>query len=45
MEAFGADRWGMIYTNRLALDMGIPVAGNSDYGSALRFRCFAFRAW
>jgi len=32
MEAFGADRWGMMHTNRLALDMGIPVAGNSDYG-------------
>ena len=32
MEAFGADRWGMMHPNRLALDMGIPVAGNSDYG-------------
>jgi predicted amidohydrolase YtcJ len=32
MEAFGADRWSMMHTNRLALDMGIPVAGNSDYG-------------
>lgn len=32
MEAFGADRWGMMHANRLALDMGIPVAGNSDYG-------------
>ena len=31
MEAFGADRWGMMHANRLALDMGIPVAGNSDY--------------
>ena len=32
MEAFGADRWGMMHPNRSALDMGIPVAGNSDYG-------------
>ena len=32
MEAFGAHRWGMMHANRLALDMGIPVAGNSDYG-------------
>ena len=32
MEAFGADRWGMMHPNRTALDMGIPVAGNSDYG-------------
>ena len=34
MEAFGANRWGMMHTNRLALDMGIPVAGNSDYGGS-----------
>jgi hypothetical protein len=32
MEEFGADRWGMMHANRTALDMGIPVAGNSDYG-------------
>ena len=32
MEAFGADRFGLMHANRLALDMGIPVAGNSDYG-------------
>ncbi len=32
MEEFGADRWGMMHANRSALDMGIPVAGNSDYG-------------
>ena len=31
MEAFGADRWDMMHANRLALNMGIPVAGNSDY--------------
>ncbi|MCK5650793.1 MAG: amidohydrolase, partial [Gemmatimonadetes bacterium] len=32
MEAFGAHRLGMMHANRTALDMGIPVAGNSDYG-------------
>ncbi len=32
MEVFGAHRWGMMHPNRTALDMGIPVAGNSDYG-------------
>ena len=32
MEAFGADRIRLMHANRLALDMGIPVAGNSDYG-------------
>lgn len=32
MEEFGAHRWGMMHANRTALDMGIPVAGNSDYG-------------
>ena len=32
MEAFGVDRIRLMHANRLALDMGIPVAGNSDYG-------------
>lgn len=30
MEAYGADRWNMMHPNRSAIDMGIPVAGNSD---------------
>ena len=32
MEAYGAQRWGMMHVNRTALEMGIPVAGNSDFG-------------
>ena len=32
MEAYGEARWGMMHANRSALDLGIPVAGNSDYG-------------
>jgi predicted amidohydrolase YtcJ len=32
MEEFGAHRWSMMHANRMALDLGIPVAGNSDYG-------------
>ena len=32
MEAYGEARWGMMHANRTALDLGIPVAGNSDYG-------------
>jgi hypothetical protein len=32
MEAYGEGRWGMMHANRSALDLGIPVAGNSDYG-------------
>ena len=32
MEAYGVARWGMMHANRSALDLGIPVAGNSDYG-------------
>jgi len=32
MEAYGAARWKMMHANRSALDLGIPVAGNSDYG-------------
>jgi len=32
MEDYGAYRWGMMHPNRTALDMGILVAGNSDYG-------------
>ncbi len=31
MEAYGEGRWGMMHPNRSALDLGIPVAGNSDY--------------
>ena len=31
MEAYGASRWGMMHANRSALDLGIPVAGNSDF--------------
>ena len=30
MEAYGAARWEWMHANRTALDMGIPVAGNSD---------------
>jgi predicted amidohydrolase YtcJ len=32
MEAYGEARWDMMHANKTALDMGIPVAGNSDYG-------------
>ena len=32
MEAYGEHRWGMMHPNRSALELGIPVAGNSDYG-------------
>lgn len=32
MEAYGEKRWDMMHANRSALDLGIPVAGNSDYG-------------
>ena len=32
MEAYGAARWKMMHANRSALALGIPVAGNSDYG-------------
>ena len=32
MEAYGEKRWDMMHPNRSALDLGIPVAGNSDYG-------------
>jgi predicted amidohydrolase YtcJ len=31
MEAFGVKRWGLMHPNRSALEMGIPVAGHSDY--------------
>ena len=31
MEDYGASRWDWMHANRTALDMGIPVAGNSDY--------------
>ncbi len=31
MEAYGEKRWGRMHPNRSALDLGIPVAGNSDY--------------
>ena len=30
MEDYGAARWDWMHANRSALDMGIPVAGNSD---------------
>lgn len=32
MEAYGEKRWGMVHAYRSALDMGIPIAGNSDFG-------------
>jgi len=32
MEEYGEWRWNMMHANRSALDLGIPVAGNSDYG-------------
>lgn len=31
MEAYGSRRWPMMHPNRSALELGIPVAGNSDY--------------
>jgi predicted amidohydrolase YtcJ len=31
MEPYGSYRWGLMHPNRTALDMGIPVAGTSDY--------------
>ncbi len=31
MEDYGAARWDWMHAHRSALDMGIPVAGNSDY--------------
>ena len=34
MEAYGEKRWDMMHPNRSALDLGIPVAGNSDYGGS-----------
>ena len=30
MEAYGPPRWKMMHVNRTALELGIPVAGNSD---------------
>ena len=30
MESYGEHRFGMMHPNRSALDLGIPVAGNSD---------------
>lgn len=30
MEDYGSKRWSMMHANRSALEMGIPVAGNSD---------------
>jgi predicted amidohydrolase YtcJ len=30
MEAYGETRWNMMHPNRSAIEMGIPVAGNSD---------------
>ena len=32
MEEYGERRWNMMHPNRSALDLGIVVAGNSDYG-------------
>ena len=31
MEAYGEKRWDWMHPNRSAIEMGIPVAGNSDY--------------
>jgi predicted amidohydrolase YtcJ len=31
MEPYGAYRWGLMHPNRSALDLGIPVAGTSDW--------------
>jgi predicted amidohydrolase YtcJ len=30
MDAYGEDRWDWMHANRSMIDMGIPVAGNSD---------------
>ena len=32
MVEYGKERWNSIHVNKTATDMGIPVAGNSDYG-------------
>ena len=32
MEEYGPARWPMMHPNRSAIEMGIPVAGNSDSG-------------
>ncbi len=32
MEAYGEARWDMMHANKTAFDMGIALAGNSDYG-------------
>lgn len=31
MEDYGAARWEWMHANRAAIELGIPVAGNSDY--------------
>src|SRR5262249_59297051 len=31
MEPYGAYRWGLMHPNRSALNLGIAVAGTSDY--------------
>jgi predicted amidohydrolase YtcJ len=31
MEAYGAERWGWMHANRSMIEMGIPVAANSDF--------------
>jgi predicted amidohydrolase YtcJ len=31
MEAYGAERWDWMHPNRSLLDLGVPIAGNSDY--------------
>jgi predicted amidohydrolase YtcJ len=31
MEAYGAERWDWMHANRSMIDLGIPVAGNSDF--------------
>ena len=36
MEAYGESRWPWMHANRSALDMRIPVAGNSDLTSQCR---------
>ena len=32
MEEYGEDRWDWMHANKSALDLGIPVGGNSDHG-------------
>lgn len=32
MVEYGKDRWDWMHVNKTAYEMGIPVAGNSDYG-------------